>query len=463
MEKPALQGIADPTFKTFCGEILESMEPLHVPGAAVGILHEGKEFVAGFGVTNLEHPLDVTADTLFQIGSITKTFIGTAVMRLVETGKLDLDLPVRTYLPDLRLADEEVAAKVTMRHLLTHTGGWFGDYFDDLGPGDDALAKMVRELAGLPQQTPLGEVWAYNNAGFYIAGRVIEVVTGKPFEAAAKKLVLEPLGMERAYFFPADVITHRFAVGHEVQDDEVEVARPWAIGRAVAPAGGIVTTVRELLRYARFHMGDGTAADGTRLLAPESLQAMRDPQVEAGGSIDAMGLTWALRRIDDLWVARHGGGTNGQVSTLETVPERNFALAILTNSSRGGLLINDLTRSAFNLYLGIDDPEPEAMSISEEALRPYVGDYQNPMVDIELRLAEGELIISLSYKGGFPTKDTPPSPSPPPAPLAFYATDRVLVTEGPMKGGRGEFLRSPDGSIAWLRASGRLHARQEEA
>src|SRR4051794_32398498 len=207
------------------------------PGVAIGMLHEGEEHVCGYGVTSVENPLPVDGDTLFQIGSITKTFTGTAAMILVERGLLDLDAPLRTYLPELKLADEDVAARVTMRHLLTHTGGWVGDYFDDLGMGDDALARMVERLVRLPQETPLGEMWAYNNAGFYIAGRVIEVVTDQPFERALHELVLQPLGLERSFFFADDVLTHRFAAGH---DREGNVARPWAIGRAAAAAGGIV-------------------------------------------------------------------------------------------------------------------------------------------------------------------------------------------------------------------------------
>ena len=166
-------------FDRVCDAVRASMEETQTPGVAVGLLHEGEEHVAGFGVTSIENPLEVTPDTLFQIGSITKTFTGTAAMRLVERGELDLDAPVRTYLPELKLSDEDVAARVTMRHLLTHTGGWIGDYFDDLGSGDDALARMCESLAVLPQLTPLGEVWSYNNAGFYLAGRVIEVHRGQ--------------------------------------------------------------------------------------------------------------------------------------------------------------------------------------------------------------------------------------------------------------------------------------------
>ena len=125
-----------------------------IPGVAVGVLAGDQESAVGFGVTSVENPLPITADTLFQIGSITKTFVATAIMRLVENDKLDLDAPVRSWLPGLSLFDDGVAQQVTLRHLLTHTGGWVGDYFNDFGSGDDALARMVAEVAELPQLAP---------------------------------------------------------------------------------------------------------------------------------------------------------------------------------------------------------------------------------------------------------------------------------------------------------------------
>src|SRR5260370_734986 len=114
------------SFEAIVDAVRGAMEETETPGAAVGMWHRGEEHVAGLGVTSVENPLDVTADTLFQIGSITKTFTATTAMALVEQGKLDLDSPVRTYLPELRLADEGVAERVTMRHLLTHMGGLGG-------------------------------------------------------------------------------------------------------------------------------------------------------------------------------------------------------------------------------------------------------------------------------------------------------------------------------------------------
>ena len=156
--RTATQEIDDAGLSELAEVVRGHMERLHVPGVALGVLHEGREQTAGLGVTNVDHPLPVDADTLFQIGSITKTFTGTVAMMLVEQGKLDLDAPLRTYLPKLRLQDEEAATRVTMRHLLQHTRGWVGDYFDDTGPGEDALRRMVTRMAKLPQLTPLGEV-----------------------------------------------------------------------------------------------------------------------------------------------------------------------------------------------------------------------------------------------------------------------------------------------------------------
>ena len=275
--------MTDTLFAELSSVIQEEMTRQGVPGVAVGVWFEGQAYTAGFGVTNVDHPLPVDEETLAQIGSISKTMTATAVMRLVEKGLLDLDAPVRRYLPDLQLADEGVAAAVTLRHLLNHTGGWAGDYFSETGLGDDALIRYVEEMAELPQLTPLGDVWAYNNSAFSLAGRVIEAVTGQTYEQAMQELVFDPLGMARAFFFANDVITYGFVVGHSGRDagPEPQVLRPWALARSAHSAGGVVTNVGELLRYARMHMGDGTAVDGVPFLRPATLQEMQTPRTAA--------------------------------------------------------------------------------------------------------------------------------------------------------------------------------------
>ena len=182
------------------------MDRYAVPGLALGLLVDGAEALHGFGITSVDNPLPVDADTIFVAGSLTKTVVATTVMRLVERGDVELDRPIRTYLPDLRLADESVASAVSLRHLLTHTAGWAGDDLDDrdFGLGDDALARAVATFAERPQVLPLGALWSYNNSGFWLAGRVVEVVTGMTLEAAITELLFQPLGMNHSFFFEAD-------------------------------------------------------------------------------------------------------------------------------------------------------------------------------------------------------------------------------------------------------------------
>jgi CubicO group peptidase (beta-lactamase class C family) len=426
------------------------MDEFGVPGVAVGILHGDDEEVAGFGVTSVENPIPVDGDTLFQIGSITKTFTATAAMRLVEEGRLELDEPVRSYLPELRLADEEAAAGVTMRHLLSHTGGWVGDYFDPIGPGDDALAQMVSRLDRLEQLTPLGEVWAYNNAGFYIAGRVVEVLTGKPFETALAELVLDPLGLERSFFFAEDVMTYRFVVGH---DRSGVVARPWAIGRPSAAVGGLVMSARELLRYARLQFGE------SELLSTASLEAMRVPHADVPGVMgaNAVGLGWYLCDRDGRSFLTHGGATNGQQARLDVAPAERFAVALLTNHDDGSAVIGELLEDVLERELGIEPAVPQYLERASEELAEYVGSFDAPLDRLEVTLDAGSLVLEFVPKGGFPEPDSPPGPAPPPTRLAFDAPDAVVALDPPLEGARGDFLRGANGEIVWFRMGGRLH------
>jgi len=436
----------------------QAMAHYHIPGVAVGVYHDGMQQVGGLGVTNVDHPLAVDARTLYQIGSISKTFTGTTAMRLVEQGKLDLDAPIRTYLPDLRLADVEATERATMTHLLTHTGGWVGDYFADLGAGDDALAKMTAAMADVPQVAPLGTLWSYNNAGFYLAGRVIEVLTGQPFEAAVQSLVLDPLGMRHTYYFARNIVTERFAVGHTVENDMPIVARPWELPRTVNPAGGLLSDVLDLLVYARFHLGDGTAADGAPVLSPESLAFMRSPLYSKGSSGE-MGLTWMLEDVGGVRTVRHGGGTVGQQTTFVFVPSRKFALTVLTNADRGSELHGEATKWMLKKYLGLEDPEPATLDATADQLAPYAGRYTAAMADIELTVRDGGFLLQRIPKGGFPNKEQPAPPLPPPVRAALYGENLLIGLDEPMQGTRGEFLRDADGSIAWLRLGSRAHRR----
>jgi CubicO group peptidase (beta-lactamase class C family) len=338
--------------------VTQAMQRHDVPGVAVGLLHDGTAQTAGFGVTNVAYPRPVDADTLFLIASLTKTLTATAVMRLIERGLLALDRPIRTYLPDLRLADASVAERLTLRHLLTHTGGWQElDRNIDTGPGDDALARLVERMADQPQVRPLGATWSYSNNGFSLIGRVIEVVTGQTYERAITDLVLAPLGMAHSFLCAEDAITYNVAVGHERGAQGVVVTRPYTVPRCTTPAGGVIATVADLVRYARFHLGDGTTPDGERLLTRETLALMQRPQVVGGhAEAEANGLNWYLRAVEGIPVIGHEGRTNSQWSTLMLVPARGFAVVVLTNSGRGYEVLNAVVTWAFGHALGLPAP-----------------------------------------------------------------------------------------------------------
>ncbi len=448
----------DELFAGICDRIPDAMAKHKVPGVVLGIVCEGRELIKGFGVTSIRNPLPVDDATLFQIGSTTKTFTATALMRLVEAEQLALDQPIRSYLPDFTMRDREVTTCLTLRHVLTHVGGWDGDYFPDAGNGDDALANYVRLLADLPQLTKLGTILSYNNSAFSIAGRVIEVVTGKTYESALKELVLEPLGLRHSFLFPTDVMTHRFAVGHTTVADQTIVLRPWHLTRACGPAGGIAASMNDQLRYARFHLGDGTAEDGSRVLRPESIAMMQTPTDVRVLDI-RMGLAWRTYDIGGPRRVFHGGGTYGQISAFTMTPARKFALALTTNSTSGGLFTTEVTKGLVAKFLGADAPEPVEISMSPTQLDEYSGRYLQASGDLELKTDAGKLIVQVHPKGGFPTKETPPGPLPTPFRIGLVGKDRVAMVEPPMKDIQGEFLRNRDGSIAWLRWGHRIHAR----
>lgn len=447
--------ITDTEFRKVAKKIVSEMKRLEVPGVAVGIYHKGREWTAGFGVTSVEHPLPVTPDTLFQTGSISKTFTGTMLMMLAEQGKVDLDAPVRRYIKDFRLSDENVAKKVTVRHLLTHMGGWVGDYFNEFGNGDDALDRMVKDIAKLPQVQPLGTIWSYNNTGFNVASRVIEVVTRKPYEQAAQEMIFDPLGLDMTFFYPSDILfTHRFVVGHQKVKGKVEVARPWAIGRAGNGVGGVVSTVRDLLKYARFHMSNGRKG----LISGKSLRAMRVPQADAGPR-GMMGITWFIRDAGKFKVYAHGGATNGQQAYFFFIPNEDFACAILTDSDDGGIITAGMFGLVLETYFNIILQSPEPIDVPAKELKEYAGRYRIGTECFDIKVKDKYLMYHHIPLGGFPTPDTPPGPAMPPMRFQFYEKDKVIGLDEPYKGALGDIIRGSDGRVEYFRVGGRAHRK----
>ncbi len=433
----------------------EMMRKTGTPGVAVGVLQGRRAQAAGFGITSVEAPTRVDERTLFQVGSTTKTFTAAAVMRLVERGELDLDVPVRRYLRELQLRDPQVARKVTMRHLLTHTGGWVGDFFAEKGRGDDALTNVITDLRKIPQLTPLGSVWHYNNAGFYIAGRVLEKVCGAPYEDAIRDLLLEPLGMTRSFFFADEAISYRVAAGHTAKRTKHTLTTPWSLDRSVAPAGGLISDVIDQLGWARFNMGDGRAPDGKRVLKRTTLREMQRPQSPPADIVDAVGLSWLIEDIGGVRTVAHGGTTAGHLSAFLMVPERDFAVTVLTNSSRGGEVHRAIVRRALKHYLGVERAKPLPSRVDRRDMRPFGGRYVNGLrqVAIDLSPRGGRLVAEFSLL------QSDEDPGLPPFKLAPVGRDDVVIQGGRLDGYRAQFLRDERGRVRWLRLGGRLYRK----
>ena len=217
----------------FGDRLAELLRKHRVPGATLGILHGGEITTTGAGVLSKATGVEVTTDSLFQIGSITKVWTATLVMQLLDEGRLELDVPVAELLPGFRVADPDVTRTVTTRHLLTHTSGIDGDVFTDTGRGDDCLERYVAELAGVTQNHPLGATWSYCNSGYSLLGRVIEHLTGTTWDRALRERLLEPLGLAATVTLPEEAILHRTAVGHVGEpEDEPVPTTTWGLPRS---------------------------------------------------------------------------------------------------------------------------------------------------------------------------------------------------------------------------------------
>lgn len=443
-------------FDTLDALVEHEMARLQIPGVAVGILHDGQVETYGYGVISLASGYPTKPDTLFQIGSNTKVFTATLAMRLVEDGVLDLDAPLNRYLPDLRLADPSAPSRITVRQLVTHMSGLEGDRFEGYGLGDDALSSAIERASDWAQETEPGEIWSYCNSGFYIAGRIIETLAGTGFETAMKERVLAPLDMERSCFFARDAIVYSAAAGHNQEPgvDAPELALPYELPRNVNPAGGIIAPVADVLKFYAFHMGDGTAG-GERLLSETSLRAMREPQVTVNSAVQ-WGIGWSLRRVDGTWLMGHGGGTNGHITQTVGVPDKQFALAVFTNSSRGGQLNRRVERWALHRYRGLDLPEPARVALPAGDTERLIGQYERPLVAITVTRAPGGVTLEALRRGGLSGKEEQRLP---PIPLAHIGGWEFIGTEGEWEGMRAEFIPDDDGAPRYLRFGSRLHRR----
>ncbi|MCR1783827.1 beta-lactamase family protein [Nocardioides carbamazepini] len=370
-----------------------------VPGAAVAVVHRGRIIEAYAGRQSAAGRL-VDAASVFEIGSITKSFTATLIMQLVDEGKVSLDAPVQHVLPEFALADPQLAARVTVRHLLTHAPGFDGDDFTHTGDDDESLRRYVARLALATSFAEPGTLFSYCNAGISVLGRIVEVLRGVPFDRALAAHLLEPLGLRDAYPDPAAAPADLVVTGHREPDGTAVQAG--AIVRGLAPSGSKLTmTARDLATFGMLHLG-GVADSDQSVLSPAGVAQMQAPQSVAVPFLgpkwgSSRGLGWDLYDVDGVCVVGHNGHTTGQVAALRVVPDRELVVAVLTNGGASYRLIDAVLAHVLGGLGGLRVPDPMELpqAIPVDA-SPYVGTYAGRAVRWTVEPgADGELGLSI--------------------------------------------------------------------
>ncbi|MBA2896136.1 serine hydrolase domain-containing protein [Nonomuraea soli] len=372
--------------------LAELIAEYEVPGSNLAYWHQGELHEYAAGVLNTSTGVEVTTDSLFQIGSVTKVWTATQLMLLAEQGLLTLDTPVKQLLPEFEVADPEVTEQVTVRHLLSHTSGIDGDLFLDTGRGDDCVEKYVAACADLEQNHPLGVTQSYCNSGFIIAGRIVERLTGKVWDQALREQILEPLGLTHTWTLPEDVLRFRAATGH------VEGGAPapvWGLMRSAGPAGLICARPADVVAFGRAHLG-------TELL--KQPEAMWEPQV-AIPDPHALGSHWGVGWILDTWdgkrVISHGGNTIGQHSMFWVVPETGTVVCVTSNGGHSGAFTHAVATELFAELDGLTVPPrltPPAEPVEVDVTQ-YTGVYERVGVTMTVTEAEGGIRLVAESTG----------------------------------------------------------------
>lgn len=321
------------------------------PGLAVGVWKDGRVIYArGFGVRAAGEPWPVTTRTVFHMASISKTFVATAVMQLVEGGKVDLDLPVTTYVPYFQLKDDRYRA-ITVRQVLSHTAGLpdVGDYAWDSPEYDDgALERWIRGLRDSTLIAAPGAKWEYSNIGFELLADLVSIVSGETFETYVKRHILVPAGMRHSTFLMTDVDSANLASGHEPTPTGQRRAYPY--NRRHAGSSTMHSNVEDLLRYGAAHAGRGTS-----FLRPATYDLMWAPQRDITSDFTAedlkrrnlggvsMGLGWFLPTFAGAPIMTHSGGDRGFRSYLIVDPRHQVVVVVFVNSE------NDTAPLAYSL------------------------------------------------------------------------------------------------------------------
>ena len=408
-----------------------------MPGASLAVLANGEVKTATAGVLNLDTRVEVTPDTLFQIGSITKSYTATAFMRLVEDGRLGLDTPVKDVVPGFKVADPAVTNAVTPRHLLAHTSGIAGECFEDTGRGEDALEQYVAACADLGQDLPLGRTMSYCNTGYSILGRMIELATGTVWDEAMRDLLLGPLELAHTTILPEEALKFRVAWGHISPEPgaDPQSAPRWDDARSLAPMGGIAATASDVVAFARAHLDHA-------LLRAETIDEMQRSHVdvpERWATGDHWGLGWILRDWDGRRLFGHDGNMTGQSAHLVIEPHSQVAIALLANVSDSHELAVDVLTPLLRELCGVEMPAwPKPASSNGHLDANIVGRYERYGVRLDVAHRDGELQATARVIEPLLSQD-PDSDG-----------DAITITLRPSDAGPGVYVGRLPGTTTWM-------------
>lgn len=354
-----------------------------VPGAAIGVIRDSAVTAAYSGVADATTGEPVTADTRFAVGSLAKSMVATVIARLAEAGRLSLDDPVTVHVPELR--GTGWAQRATVRDLLANRSGLplraQVEFSAFEGSSDDVLSRFAARIATGP---PTARFWSYSNAGWCLLGRVIETLTGLIWEEAMRTQLLVPLAMAQTTFVTSPVAEPR-AAGHRPTPDGAVPVAPWT-PRSHGPAGStLLSTLGDLLRFARRHLED------------PSLAVLRSPHAEVRiyAWLDAWCLGWARFDWDGGPVWGWDGLISGSRAVLRLMPRQRGAVVLLTNGSTGRALYRSLFPILMQAWFGIGMPalqlEPSPGGAGN--LARYAGVYAWPDQRWEVTAGDGHLVM----------------------------------------------------------------------
>jgi CubicO group peptidase (beta-lactamase class C family) len=374
------------------------------PGAAIALVDGDRVvFATGVGVADVETGAPIRPEMLFRLGSTTKMFTAAALVTLAEEKGVPLDRPIGSILPGLHAS----IAALTPHQLLSHTAG-LRDEAPMFGRQDDsALGDGVRAMSAAMLFTTPAAIYSYSNPGYWIAGHVIEQLSGTAYADALQERVFAPLGMTRSTFRPTLAMTYPMAQGHEAPANAPAVIRPAANNTATWPAGSLFSNVSDLSKFVIAFMNQGRL-DGREVLRPMAIKKLSSPQVSIPGGAASYGYGLQLSEAGGVALVSHGGSRAGYGSTITMVPSRRVAAIALGNRSGSGLPLT--TRRAVEMLLGVADgalrpSQPTTLAAAAGAADGWAGRYtQGSGGGIEIAVKDGRLVIR---EGG---RDQPATP-----------------------------------------------------